>query len=333
MLVGPSGCGKTTVLRMIAGLEGADAGRLFIDGADVEGVMPKDRNIAMVFQNYALYPHMDAYKNMEFGLKMRKVPKQDRHDKIMKTAGLLQIKGLLERKPAQMSGGERQRVALGRAMVRNPEAFLLDEPLSNLDAALRTEMRYNIMKLHKKLKATFVYVTHDQTEAMTMADRIVVMNRGRIEQEGSPEDIYKYPANLFVAGFIGTPMMNLIQTTLKSEGSRYYIEIGEGRYMIPENRFQTDALQDYSGKEVICGFRAEDVLTGGQEKERGAIELVEKAGPETFIHVDVGGFILISRRAGLPAVSAGSETSVGFNMEALHIFDHVTEIALPIEKY
>jgi len=316
---------------MIAGLENPDSGKLFIEDTDMSGIMPKDRNIAMVFQNYALYPHMDAYKNMEFGLKMRKSPKEERHDLIKRTAGLLQISALLERKPEQMSGGERQRVALGRAMVRNPKVFLLDEPLSNLDAALRTEMRYNIMKLHKKLKATFVYVTHDQTEAMTMADRIVVMNKGRVEQNDTPEEIYKNPANVFVAEFIGTPKMNLIYTKLKPENGKYYITIGEGKYEIPENRFRQSTLAAYADRQVICGFRSEDVLTGGQEKNRAVVELTETTGPETFLHLNIDGNTIISRQPGLPKVSAGSDTGINFNMEKVRLFDEDTEQSLSLE--
>jgi len=313
---------------MIAGLESVDDGHIFINDVSVGGVMPKDRNIAMVFQNYALYPHMDAYKNMEFGLKMRGATKSERHELILRTAEQLQISRLLERKPGEMSGGERQRVALGRAMVRNPEVFLLDEPLSNLDAALRTEMRYNIMRLHNKLNATFIYVTHDQTEAMTMASRIVVMNKGRIEQADTPENVYKRPANIFVAEFIGTPRMNMIPAELSTENSRHYLKIGKGMYAVPENRFSPNTLTAYSGRKVICGFRAEDVITSGAEGERALIELVETAGPETFIHVNIDDNVLISRRQGLVDVHAGSETGVGFNMDTVHMFDEETEKSL-----
>jgi len=313
---------------MIAGLESIDSGQLFIDSGAVGNVPPKDRNIAMVFQNYALYPHMDAYRNMEFGLKMRKVSKLETHKTIMKTAELLQIKGLLDRKPGQMSGGEKQRVALGRAMVRNPEVFLLDEPLSNLDAALRTEMRYNIMRLHNRLKATFIYVTHDQTEAMTMADRIVVMNGGRIEQADTPENIYKLPANVFVAEFIGTPRMNMIPAVLLNNNGEYHLKIGETLHKIPEGRCEREVLESYSDRRILAGFRAEDVVTGGTEDERALIELVETAGPETFIHVSLGDNVIISRQQGLIGIPAGGHTGVSFNMKNVHMFDEETGLRL-----
>ena len=329
VLVGPSGCGKTTALRMIAGLESIDSGQLYINNSAVGNVLPKDRNIAMVFQNYALYPHMDAYRNMEFGLKMRKISKTESRRAIRKTAELLQISGLLDRKPGQMSGGERQRVALGRAMVRDPEVFLLDEPLSNLDAALRTEMRYNIMRLHNRLEATFIYVTHDQTEAMTMASRIVVMNKGRIEQSDTPENIYKHPVNVFVAEFIGTPRMNMIPAVLSNNDDRHCISIGKSLLTLPENRYDREALDSYSGRRVLAGFRAEDVIMNKSGTERALIELVETAGPETLIHVNIGDSVVISRQQGLIGIPAGSETGVSFNVDNVHLFDEETGVRLP----
>jgi len=330
VLVGPSGCGKTTALRMIAGLEKISGGELFINGVKANDISPKDRNIAMVFQNYALYPHMDAYQNMEYGLKIRKFSKPDRHRIIMKTADLLQISGLLQRRPDAMSGGERQRVALGRAMVRNPEVFLLDEPLSNLDAALRTEMRYNIMKLHKKLGATFIYVTHDQTEAMTMADSIVVMNRGRIEQADTPERIYRYPANRFVAEFIGTPKMNMLPARIEAQDGGHCLIIGDGRYEMPEGRFKKEVLDGYAGREVMAGFRAEDVLIGGKQNERALIELAETMGPETLIHINLLDNAIISRQPGIAEIPAGGATGVGFNMKNVHLFDEETGVRIGI---
>jgi len=313
---------------MIAGLESIDEGALFIDGVLANKISQKDRNIAMVFQNYALYPHMNAYKNMEFGLKMRKVSKHERHEIVMRTAETLQIGRLLDRKPGEMSGGERQRVALGRAMVRNPEIFLLDEPLSNLDAALRTETRYNIMKLHKKLGATFIYVTHDQTEAMTMANRIAVMNKGRIEQADTPERIYKYPANKFVAEFIGMPKMNMIPAKLMHEGGKYHLLIGKAKYVIPENRFNSGILDRFLNEEVIAGFRAEDIMTSEAGADKAIVELTEIAGPETFIHINFENNILISRRSGIIDVLVGKTTGMQFNMDNVHIFDCETGISL-----
>jgi multiple sugar transport system ATP-binding protein len=271
---------------------------------------------------------MDAYGNMEYGLKVRKFSKSERHKLIMKTAELLQISGLLHRKPDAMSGGERQRVALGRAMVRNPEVFLLDEPLSNLDAALRTEMRYNIMKLHKKLGATFIYVTHDQTEAMTMADSIVVMNKGRAEQADTPERIYKYPANRFVAEFIGTPKMNMIPARIEEQGGRIYLMIGNSGYEAPENRFTREVLDSYKGKTVIAGFRAEDVITGGKQNDNALIELAETMGPETLVHINLLDNVIISRQPGIAEITAGKATGVGFNMNNVHLFDEETGMSL-----
>jgi len=329
VLVGPSGCGKTTALRLIAGLESISGGTLYINGALANDISPKDRNIAMVFQNYALYPHMDAYKNMEYGLKIRKVSKPDRHRIIMKTADLLQISGLLSRKPDAMSGGERQRVALGRAMVRDPEVFLLDEPLSNLDAALRTEMRYNLMKLHKKLGVTFIYVTHDQTEAMTMADSIVVMNKGRIEQTDTPEKIYKYPKNRFVAEFIGTPKMNMLPARIENRNGAYFLVMGKADYAIPETRFEREALAGFSDKGVTAGFRAEDIFTGGPQGGQAFVELTETMGPETFIHLNFEGNAIISRQPGIAALPAGKTAGVEFNMKNVHLFDDETGASLP----
>ena len=226
ILVGPSGCGKSTTLRMIAGLEEISKGELYIGDRLVNDVPPKDRDIAMVFQNYALYPHMTVYKNMAFGLELRKTPKDEIDKRVREAARVLDIEHLLDRKPKALSGGQRQRVALGRAMVRNPAVFLLDEPLSNLDAKLRTSMRTEIIKLHQKLGTTFIYVTHDQTEAMTMGDRIVVMKDGLIQQVDTPQNLYDYPCNMFVGGFIGSPQMNFLDATLVKEGSNYYVDLG-----------------------------------------------------------------------------------------------------------
>ena len=241
ILVGPSGCGKSTTLRMIAGLEEISKGELYIGDRLVNDVPPKDRDIAMVFQNYALYPHMTVYKNMAFGLELRKTPKDEIDKRVREAARVLDIEHLLDRKPKALSGGQRQRVALGRAMVRNPAVFLLDEPLSNLDAKLRTSMRTEIIKLHQKLGTTFIYVTHDQTEAMTMGDRIVVMKDGLIQQVDTPQNLYDYPCNMFVGGFIGSPQMNFLDATLVKEGSNYYVDLGGDKLLIAPEKV-TSAL-------------------------------------------------------------------------------------------
>ena len=246
ILVGPSGCGKSTTLRMIAGLEEISKGELYIGDRLVNDVPPKDRDIAMVFQNYALYPHMTVYKNMAFGLELRKTPKDEIDKRVREAARVLDIEHLLDRKPKALSGGQRQRVALGRAMVRNPAVFLLDEPLSNLDAKLRTSMRTEIIKLHQKLGTTFIYVTHDQTEAMTMGDRIVVMKDGIIQQVDTPQNLYDYPCNMFVGGFIGSPQMNFLDATLVKEGSNYYVDLGGDKLLIAPEKV-TSALDAYVG--------------------------------------------------------------------------------------
>lgn len=258
ILVGPSGCGKSTTLRMIAGLESVSEGELYIGDRVVNKVPPKDRDIAMVFQNYALYPHMNVYKNIAFGLKLRKEDEKEIDRRVHEAAKVLDLEHLLTRKPKELSGGQRQRVALGRAMVRNPAVFLLDEPLSNLDAKLRTSMRTEISRLHKKLDITFVYVTHDQTEAMTMGDRIVVMKEGVVQQFDTPQMLYEQPSNLFVAGFIGSPQMNFLDADITKEGGKMYAAVGKNKVAIPESKW--DALSAYAGKNVIMGFRPEDFL-------------------------------------------------------------------------
>ena len=258
IFVGPSGCGKTTTLRMIAGLEEISEGELFIGDRLVNDIAPKDRDIAMVFQNYALYPHMTVFDNMAFGLKLRKVPKEEIKRKVEEAAKILDITHLLDRKPKQLSGGQKQRVALGRAIVRNPKVFLLDEPLSNLDAKLRAAMRTELTKLHKRLGTTFVYVTHDQVEAMTMATRIVVMKDGLIQQVDTPQNLYDSPVNLFVAGFIGTPQMNFINATLVSKGGDVYVTWGEKTAVkLPADKANAPELKDYIDKEIILGIRPE----------------------------------------------------------------------------
>ena len=254
VLVGPSGCGKSTTLRMIAGLEEISEGELYIGDRYVNDIAPKDRDIAMVFQNYALYPHMTVFDNMAFGLKLRKVPKEEIKRRVEEAAKILDINHLLDRKPKALSGGQKQRVALGRAIVRSPKVFLLDEPLSNLDAKLRASMRTELTKLHKKVETTFIYVTHDQTEAMTMATRIVVMKDGLIQQVDTPQNLYDYPVNLFVAGFIGTPQMNFINGTLNKKGEDLYFEFEECSVKLPAEKANNPELAPYIGQEVIAGL-------------------------------------------------------------------------------
>ncbi|HZJ99196.1 MAG TPA: sn-glycerol-3-phosphate ABC transporter ATP-binding protein UgpC, partial [Tissierellaceae bacterium] len=288
VFVGPSGCGKSTVLRMIAGLEEITSGELYIDGEMVNYVEPKDRDIAMVFQNYALYPHMTIYKNLAFALSLRKMPKNEIDKKVRETAKILEIEELLFRKPKALSGGQRQRVALGRAMVRDPKAFLLDEPLSNLDAKLRASTRTEITKLHKDLETTFIYVTHDQTEAMTMADRIVVMKDGRIHQVGSPQELYNNPINIFVAGFIGTPQMNFIEARLLRDESNYFLRIDDINFPLPEDRYSREILKEYLDKEIVVGVRSEDVVEIDDNRQGldAKIEVAEHMGSEIFVYID-----------------------------------------------
>ena len=259
IFVGPSGCGKSTTLRMIAGLEEISKGEMYIGGRLINDVPPKDRDIAMVFQSYALYPHMTVYKNIAFGLELRKTPKDEIDKRVHEAAKILEIEHLLDRKPKALSGGQRQRVALGRAMVRNPAVFLLDEPLSNLDAKLRTSMRTEIIKLHKKLATTFIYVTHDQTEAMTMGDRIVVMKDGIIQQVDTPQNLYDMPCNMFVAGFIGSPQMNFLDGTLIKKGDLYGVDLGGDVIPLPKEKTADGKLDAYVGKKVKMGIRPEDI--------------------------------------------------------------------------
>ena len=297
ILVGPSGCGKSTTLRMIAGLEEISKGELYIGDRLVNDVPPKDRDIAMVFQNYALYPHMTVYKNMAFGLELRKTPKDEIDKRVREAARVLDIEHLLDRKPKALSGGQRQRVALGRAMVRNPAVFLLDEPLSNLDAKLRTSMRTEIIKLHQKLGTTFIYVTHDQTEAMTMGDRIVVMKDGLIQQVDTPQNLYDYPCNMFVGGFIGSPQMNFLDATLVKEGSNYYVDLGGDKLLIAPEKV-TSALDAYVGKAIKAGIRPEDIKDDEEfmEKHKDAtitahVEVSELMGSEIYLYLEYKGRI------------------------------------------
>lgn len=328
ILVGPSGCGKSTTLRMIAGLEDISEGELYIGDTLVNDVAPKDRDIAMVFQNYALYPHMTVYKNMAFGLTLRKMPKEEIKQKVEEAAKVLGIENLLERKPKALSGGQRQRVALGRAMVRNPAVFLLDEPLSNLDAKLRNQMRSEISKLHKKLGTTFVYVTHDQTEAMTMGDRIVVMKDGYIQQIDTPQNLYNHPCNLFVAGFIGSPQMNFINGSIvKTEGG-YAADFAGVKISLPESKLKN--LAPYAGKEVVFGIRPEDIVAGKENGEavEMKIDLVELMGAEMYLHCDLSDNRIVVRTPVLDTCKADTVMSFAINTEKLHIFDKESEAVI-----
>jgi len=332
VLVGPSGCGKSTTLRMIAGLEDITGGELYIGDRLVNEVSPKDRDIAMVFQNYALYPHMTVYKNIGFGLNLRKVDKKVIDQKTREVAKILDIEHLLNRKPKELSGGQRQRVALGRAMVREPSVFLLDEPLSNLDAKLRAEMRREIIKLHKTLDITFVYVTHDQTEAMTMGDIIVVMKDGYIQQADIPMVLYNSPCNLFVAGFIGSPQMNLIDAIIEKKESRYYASFNGYSIRIPENKSEGELFEPYVNKNVILGIRPEHIYIEKEYLEKYKEELIdtevmlhELMGAEVYLHVKMKEQKLTIRAAGDTTAEPGKLLGIVIDADKIHLFDKETE--------
>ena len=333
VLVGPSGCGKSTTLRMIAGLEEISEGELFIGDRLVNDVAPKDRKIAMVFQNYALYPHMSVFENMAFGLKLSKVPKETIKKKVEDAARILDITHLLDRKPKALSGGQKQRVALGRAIVRDPQVFLLDEPLSNLDAKLRAAMRTELTKLHNRVGTTFVYVTHDQVEAMTMATRIVVMKDGLIQQVDTPQRLYDEPVNLFVAGFIGTPQMNFMNGTLEKKADGVYFVYEGNALKLPKEKAEAPALAEYIGKEVVCGLRPECIHDDAASIEKcdGAtldafVDVTELMGAEIYLYLNVGEEgKLTARVSSRSTTRAGDTIKVGFDMERLHIFDKDTE--------
>ena len=331
IFVGPSGCGKSTTLRMIAGLEEISDGTLKIDDKVVNDVEPKDRDIAMVFQNYALYPHMTVYDNMAFGLKLRKVPKDQIDKQVKEAAKILDLEKLLDRKPKALSGGQRQRVALGRAIVRDPKVFLLDEPLSNLDAKLRAQMRTEIAKLHKRLGTTFIYVTHDQTEAMTMGDRIVVMKDGFIQQVDTPQNLYDLPVNEFVAGFMGSPQMNFIDATLVKEGADYYVTFGAAKIKVPANKANAE-IANYVGKEIVFGIRPEDVhdepefIEKHQETRAAAdVEVTELMGAETYLYLNCEGNALTARVEPTSTAKTGDKITIALDMNKMHLFDKETE--------
>ncbi len=327
ILVGPSGCGKSTTLRMIAGLEEITDGEMKIGDKLVNKISPKDRDIAMVFQSYALYPHMSVYKNMEFGLKNRKVPKEERDKKVRQAAKMLDIEDYLHRKPRALSGGQRQRVALGRAMVREPAVFLLDEPLSNLDAKLRTEMRSRISMLHKELKTTFVYVTHDQTEAMTMGDRIVVMKSGKIMQFDTPQELYNHPKNIFVAGFIGSPQMNFINCQILKKNNNYYAVFNTFAIKLPER--MNDYMVIYEDKEVILGIRPEDLsIAEGNDKintVKAYLELTEMTGADCYLYTKIGNKKIIATVSSNNKILNDSICTLKINADKIHLFDKNNE--------
>jgi len=342
ILVGPSGCGKSTTLRMIAGLEEISEGELYIGDRLVNDVAPKDRDIAMVFQNYALYPHMTVFENMAFGLKLRKVPKDEISRKVEEAARSLDISHLLDRKPKALSGGQRQRVALGRAIVREPQVFLLDEPLSNLDAKLRAQMRTEISKLHQKLGTTFIYVTHDQTEAMTMGDRIVVMKDGFIQQVDSPQNLYSNPCNLFVAGFMGSPQMNFVDAVLRKIEGKYTIEFGSEdtktsrgvKYYVelPESKVDETVLSPYVDKEIIMGIRPENIhdeemfissaKTGIIDAD---VEITEMMGAEVYLYLTCQGIPLTARVDPRSTARPQDTIKVALDPNKVHLFDKETE--------
>ncbi len=330
VLVGPSGCGKTTALRMIAGLEPVTSGEIYIGDRLVNDVAPKDRDIAMVFQNYALYPHMNVRENLGFGLKMRKFPKEEIDGRVQEAADILGIHELLDRKPKQLSGGQRQRVAVGRAIVRKPKVFLFDEPLSNLDAKLRVAMRAEISKLHRRLGATIIYVTHDQVEAMTMANRIFIMLNGTLQQSGAPLGIYKQPTNRFVAGFIGSPAMNFIEAVLIQEGSTYFIDAVGFKVRLPEVFYSK--VDSYVGRQIIFGVRPEDVAERTSEAVgvRGntltaRADVVEPLGSETFVYLTCGPHAIVARMESPERpLTVGQTLEVELKMSNTHLFDKET---------
>jgi multiple sugar transport system ATP-binding protein len=326
VLVGPSGCGKTTALRCLAGLEEVTQGKVLIGDTVVNDVAPKDRDIAMVFQSYALYPHMTVFDNMAFGLKLRKVPKAEIKKRVEDSAQILGIEHLLKRKPRELSGGQRQRVAVGRAIVREPKVFLFDEPLSNLDAKLRVQTRAEISKLHQRLQTTFIYVTHDQTEAMTMATRIAVMNKGVLQQLETPQNLYDRPANLFVAGFIGSPAMNFFPAKIKKDGSALFVDSGGFVVRIPDHR--TSTYQSFVDREVIFGIRPEDIHNPmyapngiSAASVEAKVDVTELMGNEIFLYMVNGGNNFVARVDPRTRFAMGDQVQLTFNMENFHIFD------------
>ena len=331
IFVGPSGCGKSTTLRMIAGLEDISSGELKIGDRVVNDVEPKDRDIAMVFQNYALYPNMTVYENMAFGLKLRKVPKDEIDKMVKEAAKILDLTQLLDRKPKALSGGQRQRVAMGRAIVRNPKVFLMDEPLSNLDAKLRVQMRIEIAKLHQRLGTTIIYVTHDQTEAMTLGTRIVVMKDGVIQQVDTPQNLYEKPQNLFVAGFMGSPQMNFLDAVVRINGTAVTLEVAGQSIPLPPAKAKKLIDGGYNGKTVVMGIRPEDVYDSEMFIETAkcvfssTIKVYELLGAEVFLYFDLGEFPMTARVDPRSNARPGDTVRFAFDVEKIHVFDKETE--------
>ena len=335
VLVGPSGCGKSTTLRMIAGLEEITSGEISIGGEVVNDLPPKDRDIAMVFQNYALYPHMTSFENMAFGLKLRKFPKAEIKQRVEHAARILDISELLDRRPKALSGGQRQRVAMGRAIVRNPKVFLFDEPLSNLDAKLRVQMRTEIKRVHQKVKTTTVYVTHDQVEAMTLADRVVVMNNGIIEQIGPPQELYHKPRTRFVAGFIGSPAMNFLPCTVESNGDALRVRLSD-KIALPVPASRAAQYRSAVGKEMTFGLRPEHVTepksgngaSGGDSDFAAVLDVVEPMGMETMVYFTINGTEVCARVDPNAAGEAGATMRLHANMDHMHLIDPATGLVL-----
>lgn len=333
VLVGPSGCGKSTTLRLIAGLEEVTKGEIYIDDKLVNDIPPKNRDIAMVFQNYALYPHMTVYKNMAFGLKLRRLPKAEIDQRVKEAADILSIRHLLDRKPKALSGGERQRVAVGRAIVRKPKVFLFDEPLSNLDAKLRVQMRTELSKLHQSLQTTMIYVTHDQVEAMTMGDRIVILKDGIVQQIDNPINLYDHPATVFVGGFIGSPPMNFFNGTISSENAALYFD--EGKFTVRVANQHNEKVAPYRDKKILFGIRPEDISpkhaaagpTEGREVT-SLTEVVEPMGSEVYLYLNTGINSYIARVKSYPKSGIRQNIDMVFNMDKAHFFDPETEKAI-----
>ena len=332
VLVGPSGCGKSTTLRMIAGLEEISDGELYIDGKLVNDVAPKDRDIAMVFQNYALYPHMTVFDNMAFGLKLRKTPKDEINKRVHEAAKILDIEHLLDRKPKALSGGQRQRVALGRAIVRSPKVFLMDEPLSNLDAKLRVAMRTEINKLHKKLQTTFIYVTHDQTDAMSMGSRIIVLKDGFVQQIDTPANLYNKPCNMFTAGFIGSPQMNFVDAILSKNNDGVFLEFNGETIRLPEGKASNPALEEYIGKTVVLGIRPEDlhdeesfIASKADAVVSAYVDVTEMMGAEYYLYLKIADHPFTARVNQRTTAKMGETIKIAFDTNRIHLFDKETE--------
>ncbi len=335
IFVGPSGCGKTTTLRMVAGLEEISSGELSIDGRVINDVEPKDRDIAMVFQNYALYPHMTVYDNMAFGLKLRKVPKAEIDKMVHEAAKILDLEPLLDRKPKALSGGQRQRVAMGRAIVRNPRVFLMDEPLSNLDAKLRGQMRIELSKLHQRLGTTIIYVTHDQVEAMTLGTRIVVMNAGIVQQVDTPQALYDTPNNLFVAGFIGSPQMNFLDAVVSVEGDNAVLDLGESKITLTGDKAKKLIDGGYDGKTVVMGIRPEDVYddeaviaANPGTTIQSTVRVYELLGAEVYLYFDYAGANFTARVKPTTTARTGDVIKLALEPTKIHVFDKETEMAI-----